>query len=86
MDQRLQQFNAETHQKTEPHSSEESAPPVSGQREQEAKGQGHDHIQNDLPRKIPPSLQNIEKGHQIHRHIGVLEDKGQDAMTGIKVT
>ena len=51
-DERLQQLNAQAHQKAEEYRPAEPGGPVPGQREQEAEGYGHDNVQYDLSYEI----------------------------------
>ncbi len=71
----LQEFNTQAHQETEKHRYTEFGSFAPGQRKQKAKRQGHDNIQDHLPEKIPSPQRNVNKRHQIHRFIGVIEDE-----------
>ena len=90
--ERLQQLDPQAHQEAEQHRPAEFGPFVPAQRKQEPKGHGHDNVQEHLSEKVASAQGNINKRHQIHgmirvvqqerdgrghRHHGNIEDQGQ---------
>ncbi len=55
VEKRLQKLNTQAHQKAKKHCHTEFSPFVPGQRKQKAERQGHNNIQDHLPKKIPSS-------------------------------
>ena len=75
VEKRLRQLNTQAHQKAEEDRSSKSNGPVPGQRDQEAKWNGHHNIPYDLSEKIASSCQNINERHKIHGLIGMVQNK-----------
>lgn len=69
----MQQFDAQAHHKAGKHRPAKFRRPGLGQREQESERQSHDDVQHHLPKKIPSPHGNINKWHQIHRLIGMVQ-------------
>ncbi len=48
-----------------------------GEREEEAKGDGHDDIEGDLAHEVAATVGDVDEGRHVHRDVGVVEDEGE---------